>query len=276
MTEVVLHDYWRSSASYRVRIALGLKGVPFTATSVDLLAGAQKQADHVALNPQGLVPALEIDGLVLAQSLAIMDYLDETRPTPPLLPEAPQDRARIPANGPCNRDGNPSAKQLGRFGSSQDAFAGSGRGPTGLDGALDAQRAWLRSKHCSMPRKRADSAMAMHPAWPTFAWCRRSITCAGGGSTWGRIPAPWPWTQPAPMSRPLRPPIQTGSSPKTRAWARAALVLSQQRIDLVPQPCQAVCTVQSRASWESGAPLMQTVDLDNPMQRRRTGCDLVV
>lgn len=94
---VVLHDYWRSSASYRVRIALALKSIAHQRVVVDLVAGDQRAPAHLALNPQGLVPALEIDGLVLTQSLAILDYLDETRPDPPLLPADPAARARVRA-----------------------------------------------------------------------------------------------------------------------------------------------------------------------------------
>lgn len=92
----VLYDYWRSSASYRVRIALGLAGIGWDSVPVDLVAGAQRSAAHLARNPQGLVPALDIDGLLLTQSLAIVEYLDETRGLG-LLPADAAGRARVRA-----------------------------------------------------------------------------------------------------------------------------------------------------------------------------------
>lgn len=92
MADAVLFDYFRSSASYRVRIALNLAGITFEAVQVDLLAGAQKSPAHLARNPQGLVPVLEIDGLRLTQSLAIIEYLDTTRELG-LLPAEPARRA---------------------------------------------------------------------------------------------------------------------------------------------------------------------------------------
>jgi maleylacetoacetate isomerase len=90
-----LYGYWRSSAAYRVRIALALKGLPYESVEVNLLAGEQRDAAFRAHNPQGLVPALEIDGAVIGQSLAIIDYLDATFPDPPLVPREPLARARV-------------------------------------------------------------------------------------------------------------------------------------------------------------------------------------
>jgi maleylacetoacetate isomerase len=92
-----LYDYFRSSAAYRVRIALNLKGVvPDERTFVHLRMGNQRAQDYLALYPQGLVPALALDdGTVLTQSLAIVEFLDETHPQPPLLPADPEGRARV-------------------------------------------------------------------------------------------------------------------------------------------------------------------------------------
>lgn len=94
-----LHTYYRSSASYRVRIALNLKGLAAAYTSVHLSknGGEQFGAAFDALNPQHLLPVLEADGLVLPQSLAIIDYLDEVHPETPLLPADPAGRARVRA-----------------------------------------------------------------------------------------------------------------------------------------------------------------------------------
>ena len=95
---MVLHGYWRSSASYRLRIALGLKGIEVEHRAVNLKAGEQLQEGHKVLNAQPFVPVLELeDGTKLTQSLAILDYLDETYPTPGLLPEDPVLRAKVRA-----------------------------------------------------------------------------------------------------------------------------------------------------------------------------------
>ncbi|MDO5058455.1 MAG: maleylacetoacetate isomerase [Neisseria sp.] len=94
-----LYSYFRSSAAYRVRIALNLKGLPYQTQAVHLLnnGGEQKSPEYAALNPQKLVPAFEDQGLVLTQSLAIIEYLDETRPETPLLPADAAGRARVRA-----------------------------------------------------------------------------------------------------------------------------------------------------------------------------------
>jgi len=93
-----LYDYFRSSAAYRVRIALNFKGVTPERAFVHLRRNAQREDDYLALNPHGLVPALVTDdGAVLAQSLAIVEYLEETHPSPPLLPADPAARARVRA-----------------------------------------------------------------------------------------------------------------------------------------------------------------------------------
>ena len=92
-----LYNYFRSSASFRVRIALALKGLPYEYHAVHLAKGEQLLDDFTQLNSDALVPMLEIDGLRLTQSMAIMEYLDETHPTPALLPKDAAGRARVRA-----------------------------------------------------------------------------------------------------------------------------------------------------------------------------------
>ena len=95
---MILHGYWRSGTSYRTRIALNLKGVEYRQAALDLRTGAQKSDAYLRLNPQGLVPALETDdGLVLTQSPAILEWLEEAHPEPPLLPRDAAGRAQVRA-----------------------------------------------------------------------------------------------------------------------------------------------------------------------------------
>ena len=97
MARPILYDYWRSSAAYRVRIALNLKGVDYERRQVDLREDEQKSAEYRSINPQGLVPMLEIDGHRLTQSLAIINYLDLRYPNQPLIPASAADRAHVVA-----------------------------------------------------------------------------------------------------------------------------------------------------------------------------------
>jgi maleylpyruvate isomerase len=90
---ITLHDYWRSGAAWRVRIALNLKGLDYAQIPHNLRTGEQRDPAYLALNPQALVPTIEADGAVLTQSLAIMEWLEETHPEPPLLPRDPLGRA---------------------------------------------------------------------------------------------------------------------------------------------------------------------------------------
>ena len=93
-----LYSYWRSTTSYRVRIALHLKGIAFETVPVDLVAGAQHEPDYRAVNPIAGVPSLVTDdGTTLTQSMAILEWLEATHPTPPLLPDTPADAAAVRA-----------------------------------------------------------------------------------------------------------------------------------------------------------------------------------
>jgi maleylpyruvate isomerase len=92
---IVLHGYWRSTASFRVRIALNLKSIAYEQATHDLRIGEQRNEDYLGLAPQGLVPALEVDGVSLIQSLAIIEWIDEVWPNPALLPLDPLDRSIV-------------------------------------------------------------------------------------------------------------------------------------------------------------------------------------
>lgn len=97
MSDIVLHGYWRSSAAYRVRIALHLKGLEYRQLSHDLRKGEQRAPDYLAIAPHGLVPALQAGSSVLIESPAILEWIDEQWPTPPLLPGGADERAIVRA-----------------------------------------------------------------------------------------------------------------------------------------------------------------------------------
>ena len=95
MSRAVLYDYFRTSASYRVRIALNLKGIEYEQRSINLAAGAQKDETYRDLNPQGFVPMLEMDGHRITQSLAICNYVNSIVPEPPFMPADAAERAHV-------------------------------------------------------------------------------------------------------------------------------------------------------------------------------------
>lgn len=95
--DLALHGYWRSSPSWRVRIALAWKGLAYRYVPVNILEGEHHRPEHLALNPQGRVPVLVVDGQALTQGLAILEWLEEEAPSPPLLPADTIDRAHVRA-----------------------------------------------------------------------------------------------------------------------------------------------------------------------------------
>lgn len=97
MSNIILHGYWRSSAAYRVRIALALKGVTYTSVPHDLRADEQRDPAYLAIAPHGLVPAIEHDGGILIESPAILEWIEARWPDPSLLPSSPEDAATVRA-----------------------------------------------------------------------------------------------------------------------------------------------------------------------------------
>ncbi len=95
--DLVLHAYWRSSASYRVRLALAAKRLPHRVVPVNIVTGEHGQPTHLSRSPTGYVPSLEVDGVAYAESVAIIELLDELYPDPPLFPKDPFQRARVRA-----------------------------------------------------------------------------------------------------------------------------------------------------------------------------------
>ena len=147
MTDFVLHGYFRSTASYRVRITLNLKGIRYADAFVHLRNGEQREAGFRAVNPQGFVPALAVGDAVLTQSLAVCEYLDETHPEPPLLPGDPLRRAPVRAFAQaiaCDIHPVQNLRVLDRLrGLSLDADAVKGWAATTIEEGLDACEALI-------------------------------------------------------------------------------------------------------------------------------------
>ncbi|WP_240334319.1 maleylacetoacetate isomerase [Sphingobium estronivorans] len=130
---MILHGYWRSGTSYRTRIALNAKGLAYEQVSHDLRIGEQRAMDYLALNPQGLVPALEVDGRVMTQSTAIIEWLEERYPDPPLLPGNAEDRVVVRAMSlivACDIHPLNNVRVLNRL-------------RDGMDAGADAVKAWI-------------------------------------------------------------------------------------------------------------------------------------
>ena len=191
-----LYDYWSSSAAYRVRIGLALKGIAYRRVVVRRLDGVE-QPDYFAVNPQGFVPTLEVGGERLVQSTAILEYLEERWRDPPLLPSAPTERARVRALTalvvgdiqPLNNQRVQDAL-LAEYGFDEPMLrrwyaAGSPRASAPSSGC------WPRA----LPPARI--ATATPRPWPTSAWCRRCSTPGAGRATWSPIPSSAASTPPA-------------------------------------------------------------------------------
>ena len=170
-----LYDYWRSSAAYRVRIALNFKGLTYEQVAVDLRAGAQRTPEFLEINPQGLVPVLEDDGVRLTQSLPILNYLEERYPEPALLPKDAAGRATSRAIGvaiACEIHPLNNLRVLQYL----ERATRAGRGRSVWSGiTIGWPKALARSRRCS-PVPPGRSASAIRQASPTYAWCRRCTT----------------------------------------------------------------------------------------------------
>jgi maleylacetoacetate isomerase len=203
---LVLHGYWRSSAAYRVRIGLGLKGLVWQDRPVHLVrdGGEQHGAAHVALNPQQLVPVLEHAGRVLTQSLAILEYLDEAFPgTPALLPADPAGRAQVRALAQliaCDVHPLNNLRVMQYLGRELAA-----------DEAARARWTahWMEEGFAAMETLLAQrsppgtSVMATAPGRLIAAWSRSSTTPVASGWTWAATRACCRSSRPAWPCRPL-------------------------------------------------------------------------
>jgi maleylacetoacetate isomerase len=185
MPQAVLYDYYRSSAAYRVRIALNMKGIEFEQRPVNLLESQQKSDEYRALNPQGFVPMLEIDGHRLTQSVAIINYLDLRFPNAPLIPASAAERAHVVSLSmmiAC--DNHPLKNQRvlkylkGELGHSQEE--------------VDAWYANICSAMLQRPPTSALSRSSSMPAGSTYrlTTTRRWCEPTGMRTGWRRLPPP--------------------------------------------------------------------------------------
>ena len=213
-----LYSFPTSSASYRVRIALHLKGIPFETVTVNMPKKEQREAAYRKINPQNRVPALELDdGTILTQSLAIIDYLEQIRPAPSVYPADPVMRAKALAVAIAI------ASEIQPINNS--SVTDYVREKRGLDqAALDAWIAhFMRAGLAAVEQliEGAAIASATNRPLPTSAWCRRCSTLTASRSTSPIFPRSTRWrTSPTPI-RPLPRRIPAGSpaSPEIRAAA---------------------------------------------------------
>ncbi|MFC7542728.1 maleylacetoacetate isomerase [Siccirubricoccus deserti] len=206
---MILHGYYRSTAAWRVRIALNLKGMAAEHRFRHLRRGEHRAPDYLALNPQGLLPALALeDGAVLTQSLAICEYLEEVQPEPPLLPGPPLARARVRGFAQaiaCDIHPVQNLKVLNRvkaLGHSQEEADGWAR---------EVIAEGLAACEVLLPDAAGPSASAPRRGWPISAWCRSCSTRGGSGWRWRRCRGCW---------RPRRPAWHCPPSPRRRRNAR--------------------------------------------------------
>jgi maleylacetoacetate isomerase len=186
MNDVVLFDYYRSSASYRVRIALNLKRLAYRSVPVNLAEGAHRTSDYRSRNPQGFVPMLDEGGQRITQSLAIIDYLDATRPDPPLMPRDPAERAHVLALAltvACDIHPLNNLRVL-------KALTGE------LGQGEDAKNAWIArwiteglAALQALAEPRAGRFLfGDMPGWPTSAWSRKCTTRGAFPYRWKAFP----------------------------------------------------------------------------------------
>ena len=166
-----LYTYFRSSAAYRVRCALNLKGMNWEAVPVHLVrdGGEQNQPAYRARSPLGTVPALETEAGVITQSLAIIEYLDETQPQPPLLPASAEGRARVRAHRPDHRLRHPPGQQPARAAIPRPVFRRHARSRRMPGTGTGSTKASPPSRSCSPATRRTGTFC--HGEMPTMADC---------------------------------------------------------------------------------------------------------